>query len=184
MRKILVVLVTFALAVGPLGVPAQPKVVTKTLGTDPAGDGPPSLDITYLKVGRLRDDLFIAIGIEKMFPVTGGYPELPGIQWAFDVKSRTFIAEAVAGRTPRFFLFEVTDEGFQQLESPEGGFDTMNGFIHMLVPLDTIGAKKGTRISGTGPKGTEDVDAHIHHPDGEVYPDKMATTKDFVVPRK
>jgi hypothetical protein len=52
----------------------------------------------------------------------------------------------------------------------------------MLVPLKTIGAKKGTVISGTGSPGTEDVDAHIHYLAGTSYPDLMATTKDFVVP--
>jgi hypothetical protein len=172
-----------ALITGCLATPAGAGPKLKTLGTDPAGDGPPALDITYLQVGRTGSDLDIRIGISGMFPQTGGYPELPGIEWIFDVGSRTFIAEAVAGTSsPAFYLFEMKGDAYEQLESPEGTYDHANGYASILVPLETIGARAGSRISGTGPKGTDDVDAHVHLGPQTHYADVMASTKDYVVP--
>ncbi len=185
MRKIWVLIAALAL-VGGLALPGQAKVVTKTLGTDPAGDGPPALDVTYLKAGRLRANLYLEIGIDKMLPPDGGYHQLPGIEWVFDVKERTFIAEAVVNRgSPDFYLFELLDDGSaRQLESPTGGYGWMNGYIHMLVPLKTIGAKAGTVISGAEGRTDSggDVDAHVHYVAGTHYADAMTTTRDFVVP--
>jgi hypothetical protein len=176
-------LLAAALIAGCLATPAGAGPKLKTLGTDPAGDAAPALDITYLQVGRTGDDLEIRIGISGMLPQTGGYPELPGIEWIFDVGSRTFIAEAVAGTSsPAFYLFEMKDDSFTQLESPTGTYDHANGYASILVPLETIGASKGSRISGTGPKGTNDVDAHVHLGPQTYYADEMASTKDYVVP--
>ncbi|MGH2729868.1 MAG: hypothetical protein ACRDJI_04585 [Actinomycetota bacterium] len=172
-----------ALLAGSLASPAGAGPKLKTLGTDPAGDAPPALDITYLQVGRTGDDLVIRIGISGMLPQTGGYPTLPGIEWVFDVGSRTFIAEAVAGTSrPAFYLFEMKDDAFEQLESPEGTYDSADGYASILVPLETIGATSGTKISGTGPKGTDDVDAHVHLGPQTYYADAMASSKDYVVP--
>lgn len=183
MRKTAALLIALTL-LGSLATPGHAKVVTKTLGTDPAGDGPPSLDVTYLKVGRLRADLYLEIGIDKMLPPDGGIHAAPGIEWVFDVKGRTFIAEAVVDRgAPDFYLFELMEDGSaKQLESPTGGYTWTNGYIHILVPLKNIGAKTGTVISGTEEtEGGGDVDAHVHHA-GTYYADVMTTTKDFVVP--
>ena len=184
MRKTAALLIALCL-LGSLATVVEAKVVTKTLGTDPAGDAPPALDITYLKVGRLRADLYLEIGIDKMIPPFGGYPSLPGIEWVFDVNGRTFVAEAVADRTPQFFFFELQDDGsFRQLENLEGGYAWTNGYIHMLVPLKSIGAKTGTVISGTDDtEGGGDVDAHVHAgPTTTHYADVMTTTRDFLVP--
>jgi hypothetical protein len=182
MKKPILVALTILMALGvvtPSG--AAPKMVR--LGTDPANDGPPSLDVTYLDVGKTGKALEIRIGIANILPAIRSIPEAPGVEWIFEVKGRTFIAEGVPGTTPTFYLFELVGDSFTQLADPEGTYEAADGFIRMLVPLDTIGAtRKGTRISGTGPSGTEDVDAHVHYPGGENYPDKMATTKDFVVP--
>lgn len=179
-RKMIVLALALALAVPP----ANAKSTVKRLGEDATGDGVvPGLDLAYLDVGRTGTDLEIRIGINDMFPVIHGYPEVPAIEWIFDVKGRTFIAEAVAstGRG-RFFLFEVKDDTYQQLEAPTGTYDSANGYIAILVPLETIGAtKKGTVISGTGEPGTEDVDVHWHYPGGTYYTDKLATERDFVV---
>lgn len=183
MRKFAALLIALAL-LGSLASSGHAKVVTKTLGTDPAGDGPPALDITYLKAGRLRADLYLEIGVDKMLPPDGGYHALPGIEWVFDVKGRTFVAEAVVNRgEPDFYLFEIMEDGSaKQLDSPTGGYTWTNGYIHMLVPLKDIGAAKGTVISGTeNYESGGDVDAHIHHA-GTYYADVMATTRDFVVP--
>jgi hypothetical protein len=160
------------------------------LGEDPAGDAPPALDVTYLDVGRgaLHDDggthaaLEIRIGVDGMLPELGGYPELPGIEWAFKVGGRTFVAEGVAGRTARFFLFELKDGAFEQLDSPAGTYRPEDGFIRIAVALKTIGAKKGSVITGVDAAGAGgDVDAHIHHAD-TYYADVMETTRQFVVP--
>lgn len=181
MRKALVAVFAAALLMN-LAAPSGAAGRLTRLGTDPEGDGPPSLDITYLEAGRSGTALEIRIGVAHILPEVRGIPEVPGIEWVFDVKGRTFLAEGVPGTEPTFYLFEIADDGSAtQLDSPEGTYDAADGFIRMLVPLADIGAKKGTVISGTGPKGTEDVDAHVHYPGGENYPDTMATTKDLVI---
>lgn len=182
MRKLLAVSVVsllLALMLAPAG--SAPRL--KTLGTDPAGDGPPALDVTYLQVGKNGSDLEIRIGIDKMLPVISGYPELPGIEWVFKVKKRTFIAEAVAGRNgPLFFLFEEKDGAFTQLEAPKGTYDPADGYASILVPMKTIGAKSGVKISGVRGLENGDVDAHVHLLATTLYPDGMETTKSYVVP--
>lgn len=181
MRKTLVGALAAALLMN-VAAPSGASGGLTRLGTDPEGDGPPSLDITYLEAGRTGKALEIRIGVANILPAVRGIPEAPGIEWIFDVKGRTFLAEGVPGAEPTFYLFEIGADGSAtQLDSPEGTYDSADGFIRMLVPLADIGAKRGTVISGTGPKGTEDVDAHIHYPGGENYPDTMATTKDLVI---
>jgi hypothetical protein len=175
--SLLALLVMTALPAGAAG-PAL-----KTLGTDPAGDGHPALDVTFLQVGKNGKNLEIRIGLDGMLPVTGGYPDLPGVEWTFDVKDRTFLAEAVATAAgPDFYLFELKGEAFTQLESPTGTYDPADGYASVLVPLKTIGAKSGVRISGT--KGLEhgDVDAHVHLVAETYYPDGMQTKKSYVLP--
>lgn len=183
MRKAMLLALVVALAVT-MAAPSGAAGKLTRLGTDPDGDGYPSLDITYLDVGRNGADLEIRIGLSNILPEIRSIPEAPGVQWAFDIKGRTFVAEGAPGRNPRYFLFEVYDDGsYEQIGSPQGTYDAADGYLKLLVPLKDIGAKRGTLISGTGPKGTEDVDAHIHAiPGNDLYPDKMATTKDYVVP--
>lgn len=182
MRKVAfgaLVLCLLALLLAPAG--AAPRL--KELGSDPAGDGPPALDVTYLQVGKNGSNLEIRIGIDKMLPVVAGYPELPGIEWIFDVRNRRFVAEAVAGRNgPLFFLFEEKDGAFTQLESPNGTYDPADGYASMLVPLKTIGARSGVKISGADGLENGDVDAHVHLLATTLYPDGMQTKKDYVVP--
>ena len=168
-----------ALAVaGVLGAPAGAAGGMKTLGTDPAGDGPPALDLTALHAGRVGDDLQIHIGVANMLPVIGGYPQLPGIQWAFDVKGRTFVAEAyVDTRVPAFLLFEVKGDAFEQIADLEGTY--ANDIIEMNVPLKLIGAKSGTKIVGAG---ENDVDAHVHAGPQTYIADVLTTSKALVLP--
>jgi hypothetical protein len=177
--SLLLALVVSVSPVAPVG--AETKMTV--LGEDPAGDGPPALDVTYLAVGKTGKALEIHIGVDGMLPAIGGYPQLPGIQWAFDIKGRTFVAEAyVNNQNPRFLLFELKDGGFTQLGELEGTYDSADGFIRMLVPLKDVGAKKGTKVSGMGPKGTEDVDAHVHIGPVTEITDAFATTKDYKIP--
>lgn len=189
MTKMAVCLVAVALALA-TAIPstAAPKVAR--LGTDPAGDGPPALDVTFLDVTTAKDQLEIRVGVDQMVPVFGGYPEGPGIEWIFTVGKRSFIAEAVAARTPKFFFFELKGHSYEQLQGITGTYDPADGFIRMLVPLELIGAKSGSRVSGyhkplemiNKVNGT-DVDAHLHTPDGGTeYLDDMKTSKSYVVP--
>jgi len=154
----------------------------KRLGDDPSNDGPPALDISYLEVGAAAKKLEVRIGIETMLPGTGGYPALPGIEWIFDLGGRTFLAEAVADSEPAFYLFELKGDAFTQLDSPTGTYDHANGYASILIPFEDIGARSGMKVSGTGKKGTVDVDAHIHFGPQTYFADEMATTKDFVIP--
>ena len=185
MRKSVAILIALTV-LGSVAAPGYANVATKTLGTDPAGDGLPALDVTYLKVGRLRADLYIEIGVDKMLPPDGGVHQIAGIDWAFSARGRTFIAEAfVDAGAPDFFLFEILHDGsHRQRASPAGEYTWSNGYIKMLVPLKSIGAKSGTVITHAdhSESGT-DVSAYLH-PAGVTtqYIDTMKTTKDFVVP--
>jgi hypothetical protein len=176
LRLVLAALV--ALLILPAG-GAGAETKFKRLGEDPAGDGPPALDLTYVEAGRNGKDLEIRLGIEGMLPGIGGYPSLPGIQWAFDVKGRVFIAEAYVDRaTPAFLLFEDEGDTFRQVGTIEGTYDFADGFISMLVPLGDVGARKGTKIKGAG---DNDADTHVHHV-GTTITDTLTTTKAFIVP--
>jgi hypothetical protein len=180
MRKVLVAALAAALAMT-LAAPSGAAGTMTRLGTDPETDGPPSLDLTYLDVGRIGSTLAIEIGIAHILPEARSIPEAPGIEWIFDAGSRTVLVEAVPGTAPTFYMFELKGDSFVEMPAPTGSYEHSDGFIRISLPLKAIGATKGTLISGTGPKGTEDVDAHVHYPGGEIFPDKMATTRDFVV---
>lgn len=164
-----------------VALPAGAAGGMKKMGSDPAFDALPALDITYLEVGRAGSDLHIHIGINGMLPGIGGYPLLPGIQWAFETGGRTFIAEAyVNGRTPAFLLFEDEGDSFTQLGSIEGTYDFADGFIAMAVPLKMIEAKKGSKIKGI--TDAPDVDAHVHAGPQTYVADTLDTTKTYIVP--
>ena len=185
MRKSAGLLIALAL-LSSIAAPAHAKVSTKTLGTDPAGDGVPALDVTYLKAGRLRAALYVEIGVDKMLPPDGGIHKVAGIDWAFEVNGRTFIVEAfVDVGAPDFYLLEILKDGtHRQLDSPTGSYSWSDGYIHMLVPLKSIGAKSGTMISRAHhSESGSDVSAFLH-PVGATtqYTDTMETTKNFSVP--
>src|SRR5688500_4542713 len=138
---------------------AAPAPAFKTLGTDAELDAAPSYDLTELSVRRNNKDLEIRIGISNMVPPWGVVvPYLSAVEWTFDVKGRTFIAEAYSDPTsePGYLLFEEKDGNFTQVMYLTGTHDWADGFVSMKVPLSKIGAKKGTRISGTGK--ADDVD--------------------------
>ena len=185
MRQPVAVLIALVL-LGSVAAPGHTKVATKTLGTDPAGDGVPALDVTYLEVGRLGTDLSIEIGVDNMLPPDGGLHQVAGIEWAFGAKGRTFIAEAfVDVGEPDFFLFEILHDGSHvQLDSPKGEYTWSNGYINILVPLKSLGAKSGTVITHADhSESGSDVAAYLH-PAGVTtyYTDTMKTTRDFIVP--
>ena len=163
-------------------IPSQAEPKLSRLGTDEELDAPPSLDVTYLDVGQSGKALEIRIGLSGIFPELRA-PAGAGIEWTFDVNGRTFVAEGHPdyANGPAYTLFESRNGVFTQLRSLKGSWDADAGYLGMFVPLKTIGARKGTVISGHGPKGTEDVDIHQHS--GPVSPvvDTLATTKDFKV---
>lgn len=190
MKKLMVVALALLVSVaGAVPSLAGPKRVR--LGTDPAGDGPPALDVTFLDVMRAKDMLEIRIGVDKMLPVVGGYPDAPGIEWIFTAGKRTFIAEGVASApSPQFFFFEVKDGGYEQLQGASGTYDFTEGFIRILVPLKLMGAKRGTSITGVhapidslGKAEGNDVDAHVHVPGLDtIYTDQMTTAGSYIIP--
>jgi hypothetical protein len=179
-RKIVLLAVALFVALG--AVPAG-AASFKTLGTDAELDAPPSFDLTELSVRRAAKDLEIRIGISGMVPPWGiAVPYLPGVQWAFDVKGRTFVAEAYVDPTsePGYLLFEKKSDVFTQLMELKGTYNWEDGFTSMRVPLKKIGAKSGTVISGAGSEN--DVDFHIHAGPQTHYADYLTTKKDFIVP--
>ena len=162
--------------------PASSAPALKVLGTDPELDAAPSYDLTTLSVRKAAKDLEIHIGINGMTPPWGvAIPYLSAVEWTFDVKGRTFIAEAYSDPTsePGYLLFEKKDDAFTQLMDLTGTHNWEDGFVSIKVPLKKIGARSGTRISGSG--NADDVDYHIHHA-GTDYFDYLTTKKDFVVP--
>jgi hypothetical protein len=178
MKKIIaLMLAAFVAAV--LALPASAAPAIKTLGEDPANDAPPALDLTYLQAGTSGKNLEIRIGIANMLPGIGGYPQAPGIEWSFKSGARTFLAEAYVDNTEgAFLLYEIKGDTFEEMGNIEGTYDQADGYISMLVPLKKIGAKKGTKLAGSG---ENDVDAHVHHA-GTTYTDYITTTKAITVP--
>ena len=200
MKKTLVSLALCAV-VAASALPANAKGGLKTLGTDPAGDGQPGLDVTSLQVGRTGSNLEVRIGL-VMLPQQAGFPDLPGIEWVFDVvppappaarckgaclttplPPRTFVAEAVkTADGSAYYLFEIMDDGsFQQISQPEGTYNAADGYASILVPLKDIGATKGATIKGTDGLEHGDVDAHVHVGTVTHYPDGMETNKAYVL---
>ncbi len=183
MRRLIVTLTALVVLAPHAAQAAPPKWAH--LGEDPAGDGTPTLDLTYLDVVKRGNALEIRFGMNELLPVIGSVPpELPGIEWIFDSGGKTYVAEAVPGSPPTFYLFEYDGTTFRQSTfTPSGEFLWDQGYIHMTIPLKAIGAKKGTVIAGSNALGGTDVDAHIHMPAGGTrYPDQMQTTRSYKIP--
>lgn len=153
----------------------------KVLGTDPALDGAPGADLVSLAAATHGSDFHIQIGLAQALPVQGSYPGA-GIEWAFEVRGRTFLAEAhPEPGEMRYTLFEIAGDELRQVKILEGAFDTETGLIDMYVPLQSIGARKGTKISGAGDGSTPDADIHQHAGPASRELDALTTTSDFVV---
>lgn len=162
----------------PSGATAAPM---KVLGTDPSLDGPPAADLVSLAAATHGADFHIRIGLANAAPVQGSYPGA-GIEWAFEVRGRTFLAEAhPEPGAMRYTLFEISGDQLRQVKILEGDFDTATGLIDMYVPLQSIGARKGTRISGAGDGSAADVDIHQHAGPASRELDAMTTKSDFVI---
>lgn len=182
MRKFVALFAAAAVPVLLFGSSAGADAKLKRLGEDPALDAIPALDLTYLDAGRDGSDLVMRIGVANMLPGIGGYPELPGVEWQFKVGKRVFLAEGVASTEPLFFFFELVDGTYQQIDGLTGTYDFADGYIEMRAALKTIGARRGSVISGVPTDGGGDVDSHVHLGATTYYSDAITTTKKFVVP--
>jgi hypothetical protein len=178
LARALTALAFAATALLPTGAYAAPM---KVLGTDPALDGAPGADLVSLAAAIHGADFHVQIGLAQALPVQGSYAGA-GIEWAFDVRGRTFLVEAhPEPGTMRYTLFEVQGDSLRQVKILDGSFDTESGLIDMYVPLASIGARKGTKISGAGDGSTPDADIHQHAGPASRELDTMTTTSDFVV---
>jgi len=149
------------------------------LGTDPSLDAPPGSDLTQLAAASHGSDLHIQFTFANSIPVAGTYGPPTGVQWAFKVGKKTFVAEAYPDRASfGYVLFQIEGDTFKQVATLEGRWDTIGGVLDIFVPLKTIGAKKGTKIVGAG---ENDVDVHVHGLVTTYYADQMTTKKGFVV---
>lgn len=176
-KKIFLVVMAIGLIATAAPAGGQPSMTV--LGTDPALDAPPGSDLTQLAVTSHGKDLHIQFTFANSLPVAGTYGPLTGIQWAFKVKGKTYVAEAYPdGASFSYVLFQITGDTFKQIGMLEGNFDTVGGILDIFVPLKTIGAKKGTKIAGAG---ENDVDVHVHAVATTLYPEQMTTTKGYVV---
>jgi hypothetical protein len=152
----------------------------KVLGTDAQNDTAPGYDLTSLAVAQHGSDLHIHIGMVTL-PGAGGYPQA-GIQWSFMSRGKTYAVEAhqEAPGDYGFTLFEVNGGVFKQLESVDGELTAVG--LDAYVPLKSIGARRGTVISGKPlVDGGGDVEVHQHA--GAVSPimDDIKTTGTFRV---
>ena len=173
--------VAAAIAIGLLvsSAPAGAAGGMTVLGTDPSLDAAPGSDLTQLAVTGHGSDLHIQFTFANSIPVAGTYGPLTGIQWAFDVRGTTYVAEAYPdGASFGYVLFQIDGDTFKQVATLEGEFDTVGGILDIFVPLKTIGAKKGTKIAGAG---ENDVDVHVHALLTDHYADQMTTTKGYVI---
>lgn len=170
-----------AALVAVLGMPssAGADASLKVLGKDPAFDAPPGGDLTQLAAGVHGKDLHIQFTFSTPFPVAGTYGPLAGVEWLFKSEGKTFLAEAYPDYPDfGFILFEIKDDAFEQIATLEGNWDTVGSVLDIFVPLKTIGAKKGTKITGAG---RDDVDVHVHGLVTTLYTDKMTTRRGIVV---
>ena len=153
----------------------------KVLGTDPALDGPPAADLVSLAAATHGSDFHVQIGLANALPVQGSYPGA-GIEWSFVVRSRVFLVEAhPEPGAMRYTLFEIVGDQLRQGEILDGAFDTATGTIDMYVPLQSIGARKGTKLSGAGDGSSPDAAIHQHAGVASQELDALTTTSDFVV---
>ena len=173
--------VALALAVATMLPGAATAAPMKVLGTDPALDGPPAADLVSLAAATHGSDFHVQIGLANALPVQGSYPGA-GIEWTFEVKARTFLVEAhPEPGAMRYTLFEIVGDQLRQVKILEGAFDATTGLIDVYVPLSSIGARKGTKISGAGDGSSPDADIHQHAGVTSQELDSMTTTSDFVV---
>src|SRR5687767_8877726 len=130
-RRILAALVA-ACALAALAGPSSAAGGYKVLVTDPELDAGPSMDLTELSVAGKGKNMAVRIGIANMTPPFGSaIPLLPGVQWAFEVKGRSFVAEAYTDprNGPGFPLFEIHDDGgFEQILNMKGTYNWDDGF--------------------------------------------------------
>ena len=159
--------------------PAGADVPLTVLGTDPSLDAPPGSDLTGLAAGVHGSDLHIQFTFANSIPVAGTYGPPAGLEWLFKVRGKTYLAEAYPDYPNfGFVLFEINGDAFKQVATLEGEWDTIGGVVDIFVPLKTIGAKKGTAITGAG---ENDVDLHVHGVVTTQYTDTLTTTKGIVV---
>ncbi len=99
--------------------------------------------------------------------------------WAFDVDDRTFLVEArVEAVQPRFDLYEITPRHYRELGTGfKGRYDSINGFVGILLPLELIGARSGSRVSGATSYREEDANTHVHLGTTTIAVDVLDTTK-------
>ncbi len=163
--------------------PASAKGPSKVLGRDPRGDAPSGLDLTWLAVGHFGDDLGVMIGIEDMTAAVALHNGAHAM-WAFDVDDRTFLVEArVEAVQPRFDLYEITPRHYRELGTGfKGRYDSINGFVGILLPLELIGARSGSRVSGATSYREEDANTHVHLGTTTIAVDVLDTTKTFTIP--
>jgi hypothetical protein len=153
----------------------------KTLGTDASLDAPPGADLTSLQVGQSRRTLDIRIEM-GMVPVQGSYPDA-GIQWSFVSGTRTYVAEAHVGTGEfGFNLYRIDGSGTFVLIGPiDGVVDVDAGTIDMNVPFSSIGARRGTVVSGAPLGDAGDVEFHQHGSVATRVVDEFETERSYTI---
>ncbi len=153
------------------------------LGRDAKGDAPGGLDLRWLAVGRFRHDIGVMLGLQDI-NAAARLHNVAHAAWTFAVDRRTFLLEmrSVAGR-PQFDLYEKTQDGYIPVATGlKGAYDTLNGFIGVLVPMNLVGAETGSVLSGADDDGKDDARTRLGVADLGVAFDGLDTTRSFVLP--
>ena len=151
------------------------------LGTDPSLDAPPGGDLTEFAVAKEGDQLHVRFIFANSIPGLGTYGPPAGAGWLFEVNRRTFRVDGYQkGVGFRFVLFEKLNGTYYLRHDLDGTFDTIAGTMDIFVPLRSISARTDDRIAGAG---ENDVEVHVEAGVKIIYPDRLTTTRSFVVPR-
>ncbi|MFN2388078.1 MAG: hypothetical protein ABR575_00515 [Actinomycetota bacterium] len=162
--------------------PAQAKCPSKVLGRDAAGDASADLDLTALMALRCGPDLGVMFFVDEVSLLSPKY-SVVHVRWAFDVDDRTFLVEAETTSTSAFTLYELRESGPELIGSVRGYYDSLNDVIGISIPMSSVGATVGSRVSGADGFEGEDaifavsVGTPIH------VVDSLGTRKTFIVPR-
>jgi hypothetical protein len=162
--------------------PAAAKCPGKVLGRDARGDAPPQADLVGLMALRCGPDLGIMFLVQRVEPASPMYA-LAHARWGFVVDDRTFVVEAEAGVGSAFVLSEWTSGESRPVDTVRGSYDMYNDTIGVLVPMELVGAKVGSRVAGAHELDPADASFRASAGTTGHVVDALTTTKQWVIPR-
>ncbi len=131
---------------------------------------------------RCGPDLGIIFQVRRVEPASPIYA-LARARWGFVVDDRTFVLEAEAGVGSAFLLSEWISGDLRPVDTVRGSYDVYNHTIGVLVPMELVGAKVGSRVAGAHELDAEDASFRAGAGTAGHVVDSLTTTKQWVIPR-